>query len=181
MSEGNGVYTNFTSVYGSLSYNNSQQKLLKERGLLRNEFIALIIRYAKNKFKDTKSTVPLSEAIDIILNDFVFDAYTDIRSGRDWRFQNLYNFECNAVCFKFQKYFLQIFELHAGPSGAYISLDNVHKFCDSFGIELEKADFNLAFTQSLVSTTYASHDLEKRMTLIEFVVFICRLAYITLY
>ncbi|KAL4450444.1 hypothetical protein ABPG74_019342, partial [Tetrahymena malaccensis] len=132
-----------------------------EKGLIRYQFMEIIVRLAEDKYIRHKITNKYSQALLLLLNEGYLNALKRYQTSQSWRQSNLWNERCD-FCFKYYNPIIKnVFNKYSDPlkkrqfmAFKYMTMEEFRSMCndaDLIGNRFTERDVNAIFNLSMMT------------------------------
>ncbi|KAL4486412.1 hypothetical protein ABPG72_007198 [Tetrahymena utriculariae] len=132
-----------------------------DKGLIRYQFMEIIVRLAEDKYIRHKITNKYSQALSLLLNEGYLNALKRYQTSQAWRQSNLWNERCD-FCFKYYNPIIKnVFNKYSDPlkkrqfmAFKYMTMEEFRSMCgdaDFIGNRFTERDVNAIFNLSMMT------------------------------
>lgn len=110
-------------IFIATNFDENQHQNNDEKSLVRYEFLEIIVRLAKLKFKDKGTCNTVAESVEKLISDFILPNNLEVMSWNDFRVQKVWTLEIDLI---FKANFVGIKKMfdHYAGSNRFFSMES---------------------------------------------------------
>jgi hypothetical protein len=137
---------------------NNPYKNSAERELHRYEFIEVIVRLALSKYKDTKVTATLQDAVEKILSEDIIPKNPAV-DGFNFREEHMYNLKVDEIFKKNEQVIKKLYDSFLNPNKKFITLEECSKLLKNAKLNVNDSKVSPCYAESMMSRIDTLSDL----------------------